>query len=313
MSVSKLNKSRSWKGAVLASAGLLSLASCTTIADQANKYGISDDALTNTVGVLTGVATTLVCNDKTNATPAGGGVSKQQLACAGIGLLAGVATAYISKKILKGLRENDQQAVVKAASKSLETGETVTVELPDSGKTLTVAPAGNSEQKVVTESVLADLEKVPSLTGPYAVVGKVYSASGDINVRSGAGTQFDVADTLASGSKVHVFGAPEGSDWYLVGKAIEAEGDWGPVQVPVAIGYVRADLLQEYKSASPLETAEYEWLPNKAQPEKMTPIEASWTISCEKYDMTLKSADSEEGVVQDSSTLCLGPLGMQSA
>jgi len=306
----KSNQFGSKRGALFRAmvlSAIIPLSGCATVVEEAQKRGISAGGFGTGVGVLTGAGTTIGCRAlvKDNGGTIAG-VSKRDAGCALLGIGVGLGAKFASQRIFKNMSEKDQRVAIAAATKSLDTGETITVELPESGETFTAAASGDTKSKTKTESIFADTIKVPRLSEKYASVGDTYSAPKTVNVRSGPSRQFDVADSLSAGSKVHVFGEPEGTGWLLVGKTFDQAEDWGTLQVPVAVGYVRSDLLRALDTETAAD-AQLASVQGKQKTNAMREVKTSWDISCQTMSFERKGKDGK--IVQDKSELCYGPLG----
>lgn len=293
-------------------AGFL-LSGCATIEEAARN---NPNGLAATTGLFVGAGAGLACSMMSggsemmsdNVNNPLSGVSKKDARCTALAAIVGGATWLASSRIYRNMSEQDQRAALEAASQSLETGQPISIELPDSGDMFSVTTVAEVPGEFSTETIEADLARLPRLDEQYVSIGRYYSAPSNVNVRSGPGVQFDQADALEPNDVVHVFGKAPESDWLLVGKGVEKKSNWGigSTTQPVAIGYIRQDLLQEVEAErgeavpiSPFSAADTESVRN---------VEAEWAITC--TSQSLKLVGGADGkVTEDKSELCYGPLG----
>ena len=291
------------------------LSSCASI-EEAMQNGANPNAAGAATGLLAGLATGVACSQLSGGSEMMSSdpnnplskVSKKDARCAAAGAAVGGLTWLASSKVYRGMAEKDKRAALEAASASLETGRPISIELPESGDTFTVATSVEETGNVETASIDTDLASVPKLRSKYVSVGKPLVAPKTVNVRSGPGTQFGTADQILEAELVHVFGKDPATGWVLVGKGVEKKSRWGGKAVkPVAVGYVRSDLL----SSNVNDVSEGSTMASfDRSQENVSPVSAQWTISCTTSDLKLSKQDGS--VLQDQTKVCYGPLGKES-
>lgn len=246
------------------------------------------DAITGVVGLTAVGACGYVAQGKRD---------KQSLCMVGGIALAGV-TKLIGNKIAAGLKERDQREVLAAASESLQSGEPVTVTLPESGSTLHVTPSADGEQKSLRLPIQIDTAMVDGDMPTLHVIGSTYRASGKADMYRVPEGKKPTVGTLAKDDEIHVLGKT--GDRLLVARWVMAEGDLFPQ--PMAVGYVPTERLAAAEAQGETKGG------IQTPPTTLKVVEADVVVTCR--DIAMKREDSNGKVIEDKAVRCSGPAGI---
>jgi len=247
--------------------------------------------LGNIAGLTAGVGAAAVCANN----------SDNDLLCTGIALAAAYGGKLIGDEIAKNLTEKEQRLVIEEAALALDTGKPRTVALPDSGGQMVITPSGDVETKTLKASVFVDKAATEPVAGTYVVASEIRGPAQLVNVRAQPSDTAAVVSKVSASEALHVFGSPEGTDWVLVGR--RAYDDTLGYEEPVAVGYVRADLLpnkfdkENFEAIQPTE--------DSAWPEQTEEVELSWITTCKVIELDLQKEDGTS--VKNESQNCTGP------
>jgi surface antigen len=163
-----------------------------------------------------------------------------------LGVLAGCQTLgefadsdrhYIARQVGGGLDESDAMAIGRKSAEALEwspVGKTVSWTSPKTG-TRAVIVAGPPETRTVR--IQTARKKGVAMPRNLVLLGRVYEAKRNANVRAKPGSGGRIIGGLARGERFTAIGTMEGGKWFLVG--IDGR----------AVGYVFKSLVTEAKKA----------------------------------------------------------------
>ncbi len=134
-------------------------------------------------------------------------------------ITAAIAGAYIGDQFAKMLSERDQQRLYEAQQQVAFTDKPVEF-TGDDGVEVKVSVVADKpatiEQRVVEVQVLKDrIDKTP----PLQMVGASHSATSNLNLRGGPGTDYRVVGSVPANQVVRVIGQVKGEPWYLVSQS----------------------------------------------------------------------------------------------
>lgn len=135
-------------------------------------------------------------------------------------IIAGAsAGAYIGDQFAKMLSERDQQRLYEAQQRVALTDKPVEF-TGDDGVEVKVSVVADKpatvEQRVVEVQVLKDrIDKTP----PLQLVNTPHSATSNLNLRGGPGTDYRVVGSVPANQVVKVIGQVKGEPWYLVSQS----------------------------------------------------------------------------------------------
>jgi surface antigen len=172
------------------------------------KRQLKNEELTQAIGAVTGA---LIGSQI--------GRGKGKIAAIAVGTLAGY---WLGGKLSDHMKNSDRVGIAKTTERAIQTGETTTWENPETGMQTRVSvsdkqPAdrysGNGYKK-------AKLSQLP----PIELANSYYTPSADLNVRGGAGTDYQVLHTLKQGTQVPVIGRVIDTKWLLIAENGKASG-----------------------------------------------------------------------------------------
>jgi len=218
----------------------------------------------------------------------GAAVSKDKTKGALIGAAAG---ALVGAGIGRYLDEQDKQKLAASTQQTITTGTAQSWTNPETGvtgKTEVKQTVAETQQRQI--SVLKDkVEQVP----PLDFIGEDYTATSNVNVRGGPGTDYKVVSTLDKGATTRVVGKVTDQNWYMIS------------QNDVASGFVSAGLLKPGGTSTMATPAA---APAPASSEIATAdVSATSTCRVVTQQVTLKNGQTESQDVK----ACRGPNGWE--
>ncbi|GHG04714.1 SH3 domain-containing protein [Thalassotalea marina] len=196
----------------------------------------------------------------------------------------------LGKKLAKYLSEEDQVSMAKTTQKSLEQGTTHSWENPENNtKGSTKVLSSSVQSKPQTVKVLKKrVEQVP----PLEMIGEIYQATKNGNVRGGPSTDYQTVKQINVNQMVEVIGKVKGKSWYMI-----SEGGVGS-------GFVFHSLIKKAPEGSFIEdTTEF----NDSDVEE-TQVAAQSV--CRKIEQSITLADGT--VHSEQMEACQGPNGWQA-
>jgi surface antigen len=184
-----------------------------TLGQQIQK-GFTSENIGRAVGAITGALIGSQIGD-----------GKKRMVAIAVGTLAGY---WVGGEVGRRLSPSDRAGIAGTTQQALDTGQTQTWSNPDTGMYTRVAVQEAEAQPYGYTAPEPRVSEVPSLD----VVNDFYLADGNVNVRGGPGTEYEVLHRLADGQRVPVIGKVQGSDWYMIA---EGDTDAGFVYAPLLV------------------------------------------------------------------------------
>ena len=141
------------------------------------------------------------------------GEGRGKVAAVAAGTLAGY---WLGGKVGRSLNDQDRTAISGTTEEALVTGESQSWSNPDTG----VYTSVSVEDETGLGRGLPRLSEAPSLE----YINAYYTASSNVNVRGGPGTDYGILHGLKRGERVPVLGKVVGHDWYMIAEGGEGSG-----------------------------------------------------------------------------------------
>jgi surface antigen len=169
---------------------------------------LRNEQVTQAIGAVTGALI---------GTQIGGGKGKVLAIAAGT--LAGY---WLGGKLSGHLKKSDHVGIANTTERAIQTGKTTSWENPDTGMQtrVSVSDAPPADGYSRNSYKKAKLDQLP----PIKLANSYYTPSADLNVRGGAGTDYQVLHTLKQGTEVPVIGRVIDTDWLLIAENGKASG-----------------------------------------------------------------------------------------